>query len=66
MTPAEIVRRALFDATVALIEGAHDGIGDAVLDALAAEGWSVVKLSEPVVQSHEPDRALYRIVERAR
>jgi NAD(P)-dependent dehydrogenase (short-subunit alcohol dehydrogenase family) len=52
MTPAEIARRAIIDAAVVLIEGEHDGIGDAVIDAFYAEGWQIVKGRKTVIAGH--------------
>lgn len=64
MSPSEIIRRAIEDHAVVLIEGEHDGIGEAALDALAADGWEVVRLE--LAQDRNAGEALYRIVERAR
>lgn len=57
MSPAEVIRRAVRDQAVQLIEGRHDGIGEAAIDALYAEGWRVVRIE---------GRFAYEITEEAR
>lgn len=65
MTPAEIIRRAVADQAVALVEGQHDGVGDAAIEALKEQGWMVVRLQRTYMPDPLSLGPLYRIVDEA-